>query len=750
MLSNLLGLTIDKSDLNKSSPSPVVSTLKKTAINYLAIGKMAEDLKLIKLNFSRYLAMEGVKVRGTPDMHFLKDDERTKKFNVLREKQVQSKISAGAKDGTSGNKGWAKTLIAGFIGYKVSRKFERNLSASVLKRYRKLTAIRQLIRFKRKIIIGLKKLLDKINIKKMFLDWFKTNKDKIMKPLIEMFTNAVKRFVKKGLTKLIQRATVSILASIWSGPFMPIVAGIILLGLTLWEPIKEAWEAYTKGEDFIDVFIVSVIDSITFGIFGKENIKNFKDSIANWLDTMAKKVFETIDKATKYIKEKTTKFVDFLINKGKALLAPNDKPEKFVSALDELNAKKVQEHNEMLEKYNKYFEEMNVKIEKSRIRIAQLKVEIAVLESEIKGLTEGPEKARLEEVKVEKAKEEQKLVEQEIELEKSRKGGGPIEETKPVVKKSVATKKEETKPTPTVKIKEETKPTSASPQVLAPAPTVKKKEETKPTPSSGSGGVGGAEKAILDEIAKHESETSGGYNAMNQGTIGKKIVAGHSQKIIGKNLIDMTVGEVIDRGAKPSDNAEKRKNEGLIFAAGRYQIIPVTLATLVKNGVVSRQDKFDEKSQDKLCIALLELRGLAKYKQGKISAETFQNNLAKEWASLPTTKGVSFYHKPGQNVAGKGADQGLKNAIASITPAEETTGTKLASTEPKPTTTAASGKFLKDESKQVAQAQREQMKPKDVNVADASKTNNVKKTNYQNVAMGDKPDLGSEMAKRAA
>ena len=63
---------------------------------------------------------------------------------------------------------------------------------------------------------------------------------------------------------------------------------------------------------------------------------------------------------------------------------------------------------------------------------------------------------------------------------------------------------------------------------------------------------------------------------------------------------------------------------------------------------------------------------------------------------------------------------------------------------------AAAGKFMSDESTQLAQAQREQLKPKDVNIADASKTNNVKKTNYQNVAMGDKPDLGSEMAKRAA
>ena len=62
MLSDLLGLTIDKGNLNKKSPSPVTNSLKKTAINYLAIGRMAEDLKLIRLNFSRWLAIEGVQI----------------------------------------------------------------------------------------------------------------------------------------------------------------------------------------------------------------------------------------------------------------------------------------------------------------------------------------------------------------------------------------------------------------------------------------------------------------------------------------------------------------------------------------------------------------------------------------------------------------------------------------------------------------------------------------------------------------
>ena len=712
MLSNLLGLTIDKGDLNKSSPSPVVSTLKKTAINYLAIGKMAEDLKLIKLNFSRYLAMEGVKVRGTPDMHFLKDDERTKKFNVLREKQVQSKMSAGAKDGTSGNKGWAKTLIAGFIAYKVGRKFERNLTASVLKRYRKLTAIRKLIRFKRKIVVGLNKLLGKLNIKKMFMDWFKTNSQKIMKPLIEMFSNAIKRFVKKGLTKLIQRATVSILAAAWSGPFLPIMAGVILLGLVLWEPVKEAWEAYTKGEDFIDVFIVSVIDSITFGIFGKDNIKYLKDSIANWFDTMAKKVFETIDESTKYIKEKTTEFTNFLINKGKALLAPNDKPENFTSAIDELNAKKAQEHKEMVEKYGKYIDEMNEKIEKTRIRIAQLKVEIAVLENDIKYLTEGPEKARLEEVKIEKAKEEQILVQQEVELRQSREGGRA--EKEPVAAKPVA-----------------------PPPKLAPVVTPTVTPTPKPAPT-----VTPAAKIEAPTPSKADSK----YEDVKQMIMANE---GYKNKPYkdSRGLWTVGVGHLIGNGKKMPIVDPKHPELGMItenrvFSA--KEIRTIFDKDFDEHLLAAEQSPGWSLSNDAGKAGLIDLTynvGPYWYKKLKDAAELLKDGKFSDAAEKLEKTGW-YKQVKGRAVAtvslirsGAAKDKSGSAALASVMSSQKV---------------AAAGKFMSDESTQLAQAQREQLKPKDVNIAKVDTTNNVKKTNYRNVAMGDKPDLGAEMAKRAA
>jgi hypothetical protein len=142
------------------------------------------------------------------------------------------------------------------------------------------------------------------------------------------------------------------------------------------------------------------------------------------------------------------------------------------------------------------------------------------------------------------------------------------------------------------------------------------------------------DKTLLDFIAKGES--GGDYNSMNQGgTKSSGIIgAGTSSNIIGKNLTDMTVSEIMQRAAKPSDSAEERKKKGLIFAAGRYQIIPGTLQGLVKAGVVGPGDKFDETTQDKLGRGLLERAGLSSFKSGKITAQDFQNNISKTWGAV--------------------------------------------------------------------------------------------------------------------
>jgi hypothetical protein len=220
-----------------------------------------------------------------------------------------------------------------------------------------------------------------------------------------------------------------------------------------------------------------------------------------------------------------------------------------------------------------------------------------------------------------------------------------------------------------------TTPTASS---SAPAPTATPSTTPEKTTKNN---------ALLDEIAKGESASSGGYNAMNQGTIdpktgkasssGKVIGSGDSQKIINKKLTDMTVGEIMSLDATKEKDGEKRKEKGLIFAAGRYQIIPSTLSQLVKEGVVSANDKFNEETQDKLAMALVEkrLKGVDKNDYGAM-----QNALAKEWASIPLASNVgnrqageSYYGGPG-NKAHKGLN--LKTALMQSVPSS---GTALAS-----------------------------------------------------------------------
>lgn len=146
--------------------------------------------------------------------------------------------------------------------------------------------------------------------------------------------------------------------------------------------------------------------------------------------------------------------------------------------------------------------------------------------------------------------------------------------------------------------------------------------------------------SLLDIIAKGESGSLG-YNAMNQGgNAATGIVgSGSSKDIIGKNLTDMTVGEILQRGKLPMGNSDR------IFAAGRYQIIPDTLQGLVKQGVVSETEKFTEEVQDRLGRALIQQSGALKSAQEGNLVEA-QNKLAKVWASIPTSTGGSALGGP--------------------------------------------------------------------------------------------------------
>lgn len=115
-----------------------------------------------------------------------------------------------------------------------------------------------------------------------------------------------------------------------------------------------------------------------------------------------------------------------------------------------------------------------------------------------------------------------------------------------------------------------------------------------------------------------------------------------------KPITSMTIGEVL---AWQDRINPKYRSE----ASGRFQFLRVTLRNLAKQLNIPLTSKFSRDMQDRLAIELMNQRGLRKFMAGSISNETFANNLAKEWASLPCVSGPkvgkSYYDGDGLNTA---------------------------------------------------------------------------------------------------
>ena len=113
------------------------------------------------------------------------------------------------------------------------------------------------------------------------------------------------------------------------------------------------------------------------------------------------------------------------------------------------------------------------------------------------------------------------------------------------------------------------------------------------------------------------------------------------------DLVHMTFDQVRALG-----RAQVTMQHEASSAIGAYQFITPTLDSLKKTLGLTGRETFDVALQDDLAVALMIRRGLMDFGRGKISAETFCNNLAKEWASLPVVtaiKGARRQLKPGQS-----------------------------------------------------------------------------------------------------
>lgn len=125
------------------------------------------------------------------------------------------------------------------------------------------------------------------------------------------------------------------------------------------------------------------------------------------------------------------------------------------------------------------------------------------------------------------------------------------------------------------------------------------------------------------------------------------------------DLVGMTLQEI---DALQTKMLKHPKNNFNSSALGRYQIVRTTLRTIRKTLKLPATALFDADMQDRCACYLLGLRGIDKYLAARLSENTLIDNLAQEWASLPTVSGKGAY--AGQHAAVK--PDRVRQALADV------------------------------------------------------------------------------------
>ncbi|EAQ02246.1 hypothetical protein OB2597_19226 [Pseudooceanicola batsensis HTCC2597] len=86
------------------------------------------------------------------------------------------------------------------------------------------------------------------------------------------------------------------------------------------------------------------------------------------------------------------------------------------------------------------------------------------------------------------------------------------------------------------------------------------------------------------------------------------------------------------------------RTPGQPHAIGRYQFIPPTLRSVVRQAGVGVDTVFSPEVQDRLADILLADAGFHEFQSGQIARKRFMENLARIWAAFPTSTGRSHYH----------------------------------------------------------------------------------------------------------
>lgn len=164
--------------------------------------------------------------------------------------------------------------------------------------------------------------------------------------------------------------------------------------------------------------------------------------------------------------------------------------------------------------------------------------------------------------------------------------------------------------------------------------------------------AGSAIQRFMDWVS--QSEAGSNPNAFNYSNGNGGYSIGNSARIGGRNISDLTVGELM-----------ALQREGTVHAAGLYQLTPGTLRGAVNGSGISLNAKFDRDTQAALMSWVIRNARpeLYRYLTGGTADESRAAlQAAQEWAALPVisdmqghrqavTRGQSYYHGFGGNRA---------------------------------------------------------------------------------------------------
>ena len=104
------------------------------------------------------------------------------------------------------------------------------------------------------------------------------------------------------------------------------------------------------------------------------------------------------------------------------------------------------------------------------------------------------------------------------------------------------------------------------------------------------------------------------------------------------DLVNMSLAQIDALQTKMLNHPANKWNSS---ALGRYQIVRTTLRKL--RAGTSLNTKFSVELQDLFALKLLVGRGLVRWLESRMTTSFFIDQLAKEWASIPNSKGNGHY-----------------------------------------------------------------------------------------------------------